>query len=121
MASNASRTGTSLALSERVALTPVFTVMLYRVPETIDMNTCRAGAALTTRSKRGSTGAPGTFGISARSGGGKHPRGGAALLPFFYGGGSFFGITHPVLLNVVGELTQAPAIRHLRSTLPELH
>src|SRR6266852_5303642 len=33
------------------------------------MNTCRAGAALTTRSKRGSTGAPGTLGISARSGG----------------------------------------------------
>src|SRR5258708_25180508 len=33
------------------------------------MNAWRAGAGLTTRSKRGSTGAPGTFGISARSGG----------------------------------------------------
>ena len=33
------------------------------------MNTCCAGAALTTRSKRGSTGAPAAFGISALSGG----------------------------------------------------
>src|SRR2546429_5059539 len=33
------------------------------------MTTCCAGAALTTRSKRGSTGAPAAFGISALSGG----------------------------------------------------
>src|SRR6266849_1112774 len=33
------------------------------------MNTCRAGAEFTTRSKGGSTGAPGTLGISARSSG----------------------------------------------------
>src|SRR5262245_42933518 len=33
------------------------------------MNTCCAGAVLTTRSKRGSTGAPGSLGISARNGG----------------------------------------------------
>jgi hypothetical protein len=39
------------------------------VPETIDMNTCGAGALLTERSKRGSIGRPCTAGISMRNGG----------------------------------------------------
>src|SRR2546425_9049661 len=38
------------------------------------MNTCCAGAALTTRSKRGSTGVPATFGISALRGGSRASR-----------------------------------------------
>src|SRR5712691_6395938 len=46
------------------------------------MNTCRAGAELTTRSKRGSTGAPGTLGISARSGGSSASRTASGCLAF---------------------------------------
>src|SRR3989442_7629128 len=74
------------------------------------MNTCRAGAVLTTRSKRGSTGAPGTLGISARSGGSSASRTAFGWLPFCAVALSISEITDRSTWNGAQEPSRAAAI-----------
>src|SRR5438132_13448989 len=74
------------------------------------MNPCRARAVLTTRSKRGSTGAPGTLGISARSGRSSASRTAFGWLPFCAVALSISEITDRSTWNGAQEPSRAAAI-----------